>query len=237
MNPKVLIVIPAYNEERSIANVLAGLRQYAPEFDRVVINDGSRDATSSIVLEMAEKQLRHVSNLGYGRALQTGLKYALIQTYDIVVSFDADGQHRPEDVPGLVNALLDSDADMVIGSRYCDARPYSGPFSRKLGQILFSYLTRLLIGWRIFDTSSGFKAFRASVCEEILGKTFWDFHTETIVRLSLMGFRIKEHPIVVRERLHGYSMHSLISIIEYPFKTLLLIAAATMDGFLERRAR
>jgi glycosyltransferase involved in cell wall biosynthesis len=237
MNPKVLIVVPAYNEEKSIASVLASLRHHALEFDRVVINDGSRDATGSIVLEMGEKQLRHVSNLGYGRALQTGLKYALIQNYDIVVSLDADGQHRPEDVPGLVDALLDSDADMVIGSRYCDGRPYSGPFSRRLGQILFSYLTRLLIGWRVFDTSSGFKAFRASVCEKIVGKTFWDFHTETIVRLSLMGFHIREHPIVVRERLHGHSMHSYASIIEYPFKTLLLIVVATMDGFLERRAK
>lgn len=237
MKSKVLIVIPAYNEEMSIASVLTGLRHYAPEFDRLVVNDGSQDTTGSIVAEMGEKQLKHISNLGYGRALQTGVKYALIRSYDIVVSFDADGQHRPEDVHGLVEALLNGDADMVIGSRYCDGRPYSGLFSRKVGQILFSHLTRLLIGCRVYDTSSGFKALRANVCEEIVDRTFWDFHTETVVRLSLRGFHTIEHPIVVQERLYGHSMHSFASIVEYPFKTLLLVVVAAMDAFLQRKAR
>jgi glycosyltransferase involved in cell wall biosynthesis len=237
MEYKVLIIIPAFNEEKTVANVLLSLRQVVPDFDRVVVNDGSTDATAEIIRQLGEKQVLLPCNLGYGRALQTGIKYALIKAYDIVVSFDADGQHRPEDVPCLVDALLDGAADMVIGSRYCDGRPYSGPFNRKLGQILFSYLTRWLIGFRVYDTSSGFKAFRANVCEEIVDRTFWDFHTETIVRLSLNDARIFEYPIIVRERDYGRSMHSYMSIIEYPLKTLLLIVVAAMDGFLERRTK
>jgi len=237
LKPRVLIVIPAFNEEASIVSVLLGLRRIVPEFDRVVVNDGAKDATGSIVAELGERQIKLACNLGYGRALQTGLKYALIRGYDIIVSIDADGQHAPEDVPRLVEALIERKADLVIGSRYCDGRPYTGPISRRLGQLLFSHMTGFLIGWRVYDTSSGFKALRAHVCEKIIRATFWDFHTETIVRLSLNGARISEYPISARERDHGRSMHSYMSIVEYPLKTLLLIVVAAMDGLLERRTR
>ncbi len=234
---RVLIVIPAYNEEKSIAAVIHGLRQAAPDYDRVVVNDGSRDATGRVVADLGEKQLRLPCKLGYGHALQTGLKYALLCGYDVVVSFDADGQHRPEDVPGVVKTLLDSGADMVIGSRYCDGRPYNSPPGRKLGQILFSHLTRLLTGRRIYDTTSGFKAMHTSVCQMVVSGIFMDFHTETIVRLSMSGFRIVEHPITVHERVYGRSMHTYISLVAYPLQTLLLTVVAIVEALLARRTR
>ena len=111
MDERVIVVIPAYNEEQTIASVLIRLRQAAPEFDRVVVVDGSKDATGKVVAEIGEKQINLPVNLGYGLALQTGLKYALYKGYDIVVSMDADGQHRPEDVPRLVDALRETGAD------------------------------------------------------------------------------------------------------------------------------
>ena len=237
MGQRVLILIPAYNEEKTITNILDGLRKAAPEFDRVIVNDGSKDATSDILEKQGEKQLQLPCNLGYGLALQTGLKYALLCGYDIVVSIDADGQHKPDDVPRLVEALIEKDADLVIGSRYSGGRPYTGPLGRRLGQTLFSHLTRLLTGRRIYDTTSGFKAMRASACEAIVSGTFLDFHTETLVRLVRLGFKIEEVDIIVKERTFGQSMYSPISAFEYPLKTLLLTVVSMLDAFLVRRKR
>jgi len=237
MKQRVIIVIPAYNEEKTISNVLLGLRQAIPECARVVVNDGSKDATGSIVEELGEKQIKLPCNLGYGHALQTGFKYAISYGYEIIICFDADGQHQPEDVPPILKTLIERDADMVIGSRYCDGSPYTGPFGRRLGQHIFSHLTRLLIGRRIFDTSSGFKALKARACEDIIDGTFLDFHIETLVRLSMFGFKIEEFPVTMRERSFGRSMHSPTSFIEYPLKTLLLTIVAAIDAVFARRGK
>jgi glycosyltransferase involved in cell wall biosynthesis len=237
MNPRVLVVIPAHNEEQSIAQVVLSIRRAMPDFDRVIVNDGSTDATGTIVTELGEKQLRLPCNLGYGRALQTGLKYALKAGYEIVVCMDADGQHKPEDAPRLIGELLASKADMVIGSRFCGVSLYRTSFMRRTGQWLFSYLTGVLIGRRIFDTTSGFKALTAAACKELVHGTFMDFHAETIVRLSLLGFRIVEQPITMDQRAFGRSMHSFKSVFHYPLKTLALTVVAAMDAFLLRRER
>jgi glycosyltransferase involved in cell wall biosynthesis len=237
MVPRVLVVIPAYNEEATIAEILLRLKRSAPEYDRLVVNDGSKDNTGLILDELGEKQLRLPVNLGYGLALQAGMKYGLLAGYPIIVSMDADGQHRPEDVKKLVITLLETEADLVIGSRYCQGQPYARQSSRRLGQLLFSHLTKYLIGRRIYDTSSGFKAIRARACEDLMRGTFLDFHTETFVRLSLANYKIVECPIPIKERLHGESMHSWTSIFEYPIKTLLLILVAVVDAQLTRKAR
>ena len=237
MAQKVLVIIPAYNEEKTITNILLGLRQTVPEFDRIVINDGSQDGTGRVVAELGERQLGLPCNLGYGRALQTGLKYALIRGYDIVVSIDADGQHRVEDVSQLVHELNESGADMVIGSRFCKERAYNTVFSRKMGQLLFSYLTHFLLGRRIYDTSSGFKAIRASACQVVVDGSFMDFHLESIVLLSLLNYKIMEYPIEVKERVTGHSMHSFASVFQYPFMTILLTLVAIMDAMIIRRRK
>lgn len=237
MKQPVLVVIPAHNEENTIADILIGLRRAAPEYDRVVVNDGSRDRTGDIVAQLGEKQLRLPCNLGYGQALQTGLKYALIKGYEIIVCMDADGQHRAEDVPYLVHALSESDADMVIGSRFYNGRYYDSPVDRRLGQLLFSHLTRLLIGKRIYDTSSGFKALRAGACAVIANGTFVDLHLETIVQLSLSGFQIVEVPITARKRASGNSMHSWSSVLRYPLKTLVLTVVTAIDILFARKAK
>jgi glycosyltransferase involved in cell wall biosynthesis len=237
MNQRVLIVIPAHNEEKTIAAVITKLQQIVPQFDRVIVNDGSQDNTSKVVDELGEKQLRLPCNVGYGSALQTGLKYALIQDYDIIISMDADGQHQPEDVPRLVEALLKSNADMVIGSRFCEGQVYNTPFSRRIGQLLFSHLTRLFLDHRIYDTSSGFKALRAAACAVVVNGIFMDFHIETIVHMSLQNLKIVEFPVTVLERTSGQSMHSIASVFQYPLKTILLTIAVLMDAFLIRRIR
>ena len=234
MPPRVLVVIPARNEAETIAQVLTGLRRAAPDYDRLVVNDGSTDATGPIVDSLGERQLRLICNLGYGLAVQTGLQYALLCGYDIVVTLDADGQHRPEDVPGLVEAVLRAPADLAIGSRFCQGR-YDSPLDRRLGQVAFSYLTGWLTGQRIYDTTSGLKALSARACAAIVSAVFMDFHTETIVRLSQMGLHVVEMPVEVRERAFGRSMHSLASAFRYPIQTLVLSIVTTLDVFLARR--
>jgi glycosyltransferase involved in cell wall biosynthesis len=235
--PRALVIVPAYNEEHSIAAVVGELRRAVPGYDRLIVNDGSVDKTAEVVEQLGEKQLCLPVNLGYGLALQTGMQYALARSYDLVVTLDADGQHQPSDIPHLMQALLTSGADLVIGSRFCQAGRYAGPLTRRLGQQLFSRLTQLLLGQRIYDTSSGFKVFRSSVCAALVGSSFMDFHTETLVRLRLLNYKIREVPVVVRERVHGRSMHSLASVFQYPVKTLILTVVAAMDVWLTRRLR
>jgi len=234
---RVLVLIPAYNEEQSVGAVIEGLRRTAPDFDRVVVNDGSDDETGRVVRALGERQLRLSCNVGYGRALQAGMRYGLLEGYDIIAFVDADGQHDPADVKRLVQRLSAGGAGMVIGSRFCDGRSYDSSAARRFGQQLLSRFSRMLVGQRIFDTTSGLKAMSAPACEAILEGTFMDFHMETIVGLKLRGFDIEEVPIEVRPRDHGDSMHSLASAFKYPTKTLLLTLVAALDALLSRRER
>lgn len=229
-----IIVIPAHNEERNIAGVIHDLRKYAPNSDRVVVNDGSRDATARILSDLGERQLRLPCNLGYGRALQLGLRYAVERRYDVVVTFDADGQHRAADVPRLLAALHDRDADVVIGSRFAGGRPYVGPLGRRIGQRLFSQLTGLLIGQRIYDTTSGLKVMSWDACRAVVDSVSQDFHTETIVALTVGGYRIIEEPIPPIARVNGQSMHTLVSSVTYPLQTCLVTLVALIEGRLRR---
>ena len=237
MSPRTLAVIPAYNEARTIATVLQALGEAAPAVERLVVTDGSRDGTADAVRDLGERHLELVCNVGYGRALQAGILYAMRRGYDVVVTIDADGQHDPRDVPRLLEALEATGADVVIGSRFVETRSYRGPLLRRFGQATFSVLTRLLMGQRIYDTTSGLKAMRARACGAALEGRFLDFHTEVLVRLRLLGFRIAELPIVVQERTAGRGMYSFVSAVAYPVKTTLFIITGMLDALLRGRVR
>jgi glycosyltransferase involved in cell wall biosynthesis len=236
MTQRALAVIPAYNEAETIAGVLEGVREAVPDVDRLVVTDGSRDGTAAVVTALGERHLELVCNVGYGRAVQAGLRYAMAHGYEVVVTLDGDGQHDPHDVPRVIEALETTSADVVIGSRYMGAR-YRGPAGRRFGQVAFSLLTRLLMGQRIYDTTSGLKAMRASACRAILEGRFLDFHTEALVRLRLLGFRIVELPIDVHERTAGRSMYSFFRALVYPVKTGLLVVTGILDALLRGRAK
>jgi glycosyltransferase involved in cell wall biosynthesis len=234
---RTLIIIPAHNEVESIRGVLQDLRREIPGADRLVVNDGSVDGTAELLTRLGERCLHLACNVGYGPALQAGLRYALRRGYDIAVFVDGDGQHCAEDVPRLVAALEEWGCDMVIGSRYGHDCPYAGSFSRRIGQQLFSYVTRLAIGRRIYDTTSGLKAVRASVFRMLIDGTYLDFHTEALVELAIRGYDVRELRVSMRERQHGESMYSWKSAFEYPLKTMLLTAAGAANALLARRHR
>jgi glycosyltransferase involved in cell wall biosynthesis len=233
---RALIAIPAHNEEATIAAVVASVRQHLPGLDLLVVNDGSRDRTAEVLAGLGVTTARHDTNLGYGRAIQTAIKYAARCGYDVLVTLDADGQHDPSQVPALLAAAQAGRLDLCSGSRYVSTRSYAGvPTDRKLGMLAFSHVVKLLTGTRVYDTTSGMKAFGPRVYGPLSRWHFVDFHAEALVYLLRLGFTVGEHPITVEERRHGQSMYSLLSWFKYPAKTMLMALAALWEAELTRK--
>ena len=230
-----IVLIPAYNEEKSIGDVVTRTQSCVPEFDVVVINDGSTDGTGAILEQMGVDQIVHPFNLGYGASIETGLRYALRAGYDVVITLDGDGQHDPSEIRNLVECLDAQRADYVIGSRFVHERRYSGGMARRIGMWAFSILSSVVLGCRILDTTSGFRAMTAEACQALLNFHPLDFHAEAIVYLSLQGFNVCEVPVSIRERVGGHSMYSLRSSLAYPLKTLLLVGIAIISARLQGR--
>ncbi len=236
MSSGILLAIPAYNEEANIADLVARVRRELPGFELLVVDDGSADRTRAILDELGVRTARHLCNLGYGRAIQTALKYADRHGYDSLVTLDADGQHPPEQLRSMLEAFGRSGFDLLIGSRYVAARHYAGaPLGRRQGMRTFSVLLSLLTGQRVYDTTSGLRAMRRSVFGPLVRGQFLDFHAEALVYLMRLGYRVGEFPVVMSERRHGQSMYGLLSALEYPLKTLLMLVLGLAQAALARR--
>lgn len=234
---KVLVAIPAYNEEGTIEAVIKGVRQTLPGFDLLVVNDGSSDETGEILNRLQVVTATHACNLGYGRAIQTAIKYALDCNYDVLITLDADGQHSPEQILSLLATNDSGEWDVLIGSRYVATRDYSQtPIGRRIGMRLFSLMVRAITGQRIYDTTSGLKLIKRTAFEPLTHWHFIDFHAEAIVYLLRLGYRIVEAPITAAERTHGVSMYSWLSHITYPLKTSLILLLGVVEAGLTRRS-
>ena len=233
---RVLVAVPAYNEEATIDKVVARIRESMPEFDLLVVNDGSRDGTRRILESLGVTTATHLCNLGYARAIQTAIKYALACDYDTLITLDADGQHHPEQVLALYAESAGTGWDVLIGSRYVGTKDYSNsPLGRRVGMQLFSRLVKLATGQRIYDTSSGLKVMRRSVFEPLSQSLFVDFHAEALVYLIRLGYKVGEYPITAAERTHGQSMYSFLSHLKYPLKTSVLVLLGLIEANLRRR--
>ena len=156
--PKILVLIPALNEERNIASVIQDVRKEITEATILVINDGSVDATASKARQAGAKVLSHPFNMGYGVALQTGYKYALKYGFDCVVQMDGDGQHDPRYIDLLIQELDTGKADIVIGSRFLVKGKHTIPLIRRIGMGFFGFIAGLLCGQTITDPTSGYQA-------------------------------------------------------------------------------
>jgi len=233
---RVLVAIPAYNEEETIEEVVRRVRESLPDFDFLVVNDASRDSTGEILERLGVATATHLCNLGYGRAIQTAIKYALSCDYDALITLDADGQHYPEQVLSLYYADMERSWDVLIGSRYAKTHDYSqAPLGRRIGMRLFSLLVWAITGHHIYDTTSGLKVIRRSVFEVLTHWHFIDFHAEAIVYLLQLGYSVSEYPISVAERTQGRSMYSLLSHLTYPLKTSLILLLGVVEPGLTRR--
>ncbi len=233
---RVLVAIPAYNEAATIHKIVARVRESMSDFDLLVVNDGSRDGTRDILENLNVVTLTHLCNLGYARAIQTAIKYALACNYDFLITLDADGQHHPEQVRALYQESIKNEWDVLIGSRYISTKDYShSPLGRRVGMQTFSLLVKLASGKRVYDTSSGLKVMKRNVFEALAQSLFVDFHAEVIVYLIRLGYRVGEYPITAADRIHGQSMYSILSHLKYPLKTLLLILLGMIEASLRRR--
>ncbi|MER3501885.1 MAG: glycosyl transferase family 2 [Candidatus Fervidibacterota bacterium] len=225
---KTLIVMPAHNEAQTIGAVLARLRAVVPDADILVINDASTDETAKVAEQAGATVLNLPINLGYGGAVQTGFKYASRKGYEAVVLMDADGQHDPECVPDLLTAL--QEADFVLGSRFLGDCRYKVPLSRRIGMWLFGTLVRLVTQLPITDPTSGFQALRREVVVFLADEHYpVDFpDADVLILLHRAGFRMKEVPVIMHQRLHGESMHSHRKALYYVFKMSLSVLATLL---------
>lgn len=223
MSERVLIAIPAYNEAGHVGGVVADVRAHLPECDVLVVDDGSADETSREAREVGAIVVRLPVNSGYGAALQTAYKYAVRGGYDLVGQIDADGQHRAEYLPVMIEALGGGGADVVIGSRFLDRDGHYTPSAaRKVGIALFSRLATLLTRRHITDPTSGFQVMRISVarffCTDVYPADYPD--ADILVLLHRSGFDVAEVPVQMRPS-PGVSMHSGHRSLYYVYKMLL----------------
>ena len=222
---KVVVLIPAFNESSHIAGVIRSVQQACPQFDILVVNDGSRDDTARAARTAGAEVVSHPFNLGYGVAIQTGYKYALRHGYEYLVQMDGDGQHDAGCIPQLLAPVVSGEADFVLGSRFLGDASYEPSLARRVGMLFFRRLISWLIGQRITDTTSGFQAFNRRVIGYFTTEVFpCDYpDADMLLTLHRAGFRIREVPVRMHASSSGKSMHSGWKPLYYIFKMLLSI--------------
>ena len=222
---KRLAIVPALNEEDSVANVVAEIRAADPTFDIVVVDDGSSDATAAVAEAAGARVLRLPFNLGIGGAVQTGYRYAYENGYSIAVQIDGDGQHDPRELEGLLAPLIAKEADVVIGSRFAGAGSYRAQLSRRPGIRLFAWIVSAVVRKRITDSSSSFRAVNRRALA-LFSADYPHGFLETVeatVLAARSGLRIVEVPAVVRERATGASTLTFARSLWYAAKVVVAV--------------
>ncbi len=193
---KITVGIPAYNEEKNIAGIIIKLKNIADTI--IVCNDGSSDSTSEIAKKLGAIVIDHPKNLGYGAGINSILKKSRELDSDILVTFDADGQHRIEDINKVTEPIKQNIADIVIGSRFLDAAKEKIPNYRKLGINIITKVTNSTLKEKITDSQSGFRAYSKNVISKLnISDIGMGISTEILIKSSSLNFKIIEVPIVV----------------------------------------
>jgi glycosyltransferase involved in cell wall biosynthesis len=229
--------MPAFNEEKTVAEVVRGVRAALPLADVVVVDDGSTDDTARVAAQAGARVLRLPVNLGYGAALQSGYKWAVRRRYPLIGQLDADGQHLPEHLPSMFAQLQDEDVDVVIGSRFLDKNgTYRPSLARKVGIGLFSRVASLLMRQPITDPTSGFQVMRLPVAQffstDVYPSDYPD--ADILILLHRSGFRVRETPVEMSHP-NGKSMHSGHRSAYYMYKMWLSILVTLLRRPIQRR--
>lgn len=236
---KVLVIIPAYNEELNIQNTVNKIVKYnkksANNIDYIIINDGSRDNTREICIKNNYNVINLIHNLGIGGAVQTGYKYALYYGYDIAIQFDGDGQHDENYIDSLVNEI-EKGNNFVIGSRFVsELSKFKSTGTRRMGIKILSFLIRLCTGKKIYDPTSGFRA-----ADKKIIKLFADHYPteypepESTVELISKKLKVKEVPVEMHEREFGTSSIKPLKSIYYMFSVSISIIVASISGEMKK---
>ena len=221
---KVLLIIPAYNEEESLRSLIEEIKAVCLEVDYLVVNDCSSDDTERLLEELEANYISLPCNMGIGGAVQSGYRYAAQNGYDIAIQIDGDGQHDVRFVKDMVKLIEDKQADVVIGSRFIDKEGFQSSQARRIGIRILSMLIRLMCGAKVKDVTSGFRAVNRRFIE-LFAENYPDDYPEpeVIVTAKLYGAVIKELPVVMRERTTGRSSINLKRSIYYMIKVSLAI--------------
>ena len=220
---KTLIIIPAYNEAENITKVVDNLSKNYPQYDYLIVNDCSKDATGIIC---KEKHYNYVSlpiNLGIGGGVQAGYKYAVEHGYDIAI------QHDPAYIAKVIQPIMDGKADIVIGSRFIEGEGFQSSSTRRAGIKLLSALIKLCCGARVKDVTSGFRAVNRKYIQFYAEDYPVDYpEPEAIVTAKLNGARIQEAAVVMRERENGVSSINLKRSVYYMIKVSIAIVVCRL---------
>jgi glycosyltransferase involved in cell wall biosynthesis len=226
---KVLIIIPAYNEEECIKGVVDNLIENYPQYDYVVVNDGSKDHTLQILEENKYSYINLPVNLGIGGGMQTGYLYALKNGYEIAVQMDGDGQHDARYLGMMEKTLCEKNADMVIGSRFIKKEGFQTSSIRRVGIGIFRFLSKFLFGKEITDATSGMRMSNKRTIELFVKDYPRDYpEPETVCRLLRKHFKVVEVPVMMRERESGVSSISMRKSVYYMVKVTLAILIERM---------
>lgn len=229
---KVLVIIPAYNEEDNIKRVVDNLIENYPEYDYVVVNDGSKDRTRAICKENNYRLLDLPVNLGLAGGFQAGMKYAYRAGYEYAIQFDADGQHRPEYIKPIMEKMKDG-YDIVVGSRFVEKKkPYS---MRMIGSRMISWAIRFTTGQRIKDPTSGMRMFNKSAIKECAINMNYGPEPDTISFLVKNGAKVAEVQAEMDERIAGESYLNAITSVIYMVR--MLTSILVIQNFRKRDKR
>jgi hypothetical protein len=221
---KILVIVPAYNEEGSVEKVIEAVRTHLSQADVLVINDGSTDRTSEKAKACGATVLDLPFNLGIGGAMQAGYQYAKEKGYDIAIQVDADGQHDPREIPKLLHALKVEKVDVTIGSRFIADSGYKSSTMRRVGISILSQVISMMVGQKITDPTSGFRAANRKAIQLFALDYPQDYpEPEVVVLLHQCRLKMIEVPVGMSERYSGESSITKIKSIYYMVKVLLAI--------------
>ncbi len=225
-NKRILIIVPAFNEEKNIKKTITKLLKSEINFDIALVNDGSMDSTLEEARKFKQINILDLAvNLGIGGAVQTGFKYASRNDYDIAIQYDVDGQHEAGEIPKLLSPIYKNEADVVIGSRFLKVnKGFKSTFFRRIGILVFKYLNMLLIRQIIRDNTSGFRAYNKKALNFLAKYYPIDYpEPESVILLGKHNFKIKEVPVVMKDRKIGKSSIRGWQSIFYMVKVVLSI--------------
>ncbi len=229
MRSELLIIIPAYNEQENIENVVNFIKTKYSQYDYIVVNDGSKDKTAEICRQKGYELLDLPVNLGLAGAFQAGLKYAYEKRYSYAIQFDADGQHRPEFIESMLTRMKEG-YDIVIGSRF--VRERKDKSMRMFGSRMLTVIIKMTTGIRIADPTSGMRMFSESMIEEFAQNMNYGPEPDTISYLLKNGAKVSEVQVKMEERQFGESYLNLINSAKY--MTNMLISILLVQNFRKR---
>lgn len=228
----VLVIVPAYNEQENIKRVVDNLIQNYPQYDYVVVNDGSKDDTKKICVENGYRLLDLPVNLGLAGGFRGGMKYAYEKGYDYAIQFDADGQHRPEYIEPILKKMEEG-YDIVIGSRFVTEKKDSS--LRMLGSRMISFAIHVTTGTRIKDPTSGMRMFNRAMIKECAMNINYGPEPDTVSFLMKNGAKVAEVQVEMDERIAGESYLNFVNSISYMIR--MMISIVIIQNFRKRGRR